>query len=127
MSRSVPEWIGKTDDSAPPLKVRLRVFEKYGKRCHWSGRPILGGDPWDLDHIKPLKDGGENREGNLAPILRDRHREKTAAENRQRAKEERIAAKHLGIKKTSSRGLSVPPGMKYDWSRGRYVREGSDA
>ena len=100
MSRSTPEWIGKDDDAVPPLKIRLRVFAAYGGRCHLSGRLIRPGDPWDLDHVKRLKDApaGENwnRESNLAPALRDRHREKTAAENKQGAKEDRIRAKHLG-------------------------------
>lgn len=96
--RSVPEWIGSTPDAKIPTRVYLRVFAAYGGRCHLSGRKINAGDGWDLDHIKSLTRGGEHRESNLAPALRDKHREKTAAENSEDAKADRIRAKHLGVK-----------------------------
>ena len=102
MSRSVPEWIGKTDDTPVPPRVRLRVFELHNGTCHLSGRKILPGDDWDCDHIVSLKRGGENRESNLAPAIRQRHREKTATENSEDAKVERIRKKHLGIIKPNS-------------------------
>ena len=62
MSRSVPEWIGATDDSAIPPRVRLRVFEAHGGVCHLSGRKIRAGEEWDCDHVKALINGGENRD-----------------------------------------------------------------
>lgn len=107
--RTTAEWIGKDADSRPPARVRLRVFERNGGRCHISGRKIQPGDEWDLDHVTPLEDGGENRESNLAPALRREHRKKTAAENTQRAKERRLRKKHIGIK---SEARSVIPGSK---------------
>lgn len=97
MSRSVDEWIGKTDDSMPPPRVRLRIFDAHGGVCHISQRKIRAGELWDLDHVLALCNGGENRESNLAPALRDRHREKTADDVKQRAKDDRVRAKHLGI------------------------------
>lgn len=102
MARSVPEWIGKTDDSKPPPHVRLRIFEAHGGRCHITGRKIMAGDAWDLDHIKAIINGGENRESNMAPALRDKHREKTAKDVAEKAKVARIKAKHLGIHKPRS-------------------------
>ncbi|WLT07795.1 HNH endonuclease signature motif containing protein [Bartonella apihabitans] len=65
MPRKVKEWIGKTDDTMPPPSVRLRIFERDGGRCRLTGKKILAGDKWDLDHIIPLADGGENREAIL--------------------------------------------------------------
>jgi len=96
--RSVPEWIGKTPDTKVPPRVRLRVFNAHDGICHISDRKIRPGDKWELEHIKRLKDGGENRESNLAPALIDFHQEKTNAENTLQAKEDRIRKKHLGIK-----------------------------
>jgi 5-methylcytosine-specific restriction protein A len=101
MPRSVKEWIGKTDDSRPPTSVRLRVFTAHGGRCHLSGLTIRVCDEWDLDHVKPLHlaQPGEtlNRESNLAPALKQPHREKSAREVSAKAKADRIRAKHLGI------------------------------
>lgn len=95
--RSVPEWIGATPDTAAPTRVRLRVFEAHGGRCHITGRKIGVGESWELEHVKPLHLGGENRESNLAPALKDAHREKSAREVTAKAKADRIRAKHLGI------------------------------
>lgn len=96
MSRSVDEWIGKNDDVMPPPRVRLRIFDAHGGVCHISQRKIRAGELWDLDHVIALCNGGENRESNLAPALRDKHREKTADDVKQRAKDDRVRAKHNG-------------------------------
>lgn len=107
MSRSVPEWIGKTDDAKVPTSVRSRVFLTHGGKCHISGRTIRAGDKWELEHVRPLSMGGEHRESNLAPALADAHREKTAAEATSRAKADRMRAKHFGFWKSKS-GRKIP-------------------
>ena len=79
MSRAVPEWIGKTDDSSsssPRVRVRMRDVQRFAGICYISGRTIRPGEAWDLDHIIPLINGGEHREFNLAPALKAPHREK---------------------------------------------------
>jgi 5-methylcytosine-specific restriction protein A len=97
MARTVEEWWGKDDDARPPMRVRMRVFLAYGGRCHWSGRKIMPGEPWDVDHVKALCNEGQNRETNLAPILRGKpHNEKTALDRAEKSKVDRIRAKHLG-------------------------------
>ena len=111
MSRAVSEWIGKTDDTRPPPHVRLRIFERYKGICHWSKRSIRPGDDWDVDHIKALINGGENRESNMAPILRGKpHKEKTAADVAEKSRNYRKRAKHFGLmptkKKIPSRGFT---------------------
>lgn len=107
--RSVKEWVGKTPDSRPPMSVKLRVFARYQGRCYLSGLPIKVGDEWDVEHIKPLHlaQPGEtlNRESNMAPALKEPHREKSAAELSAKAKADRIRAKHLGIFPKSKRPL----------------------
>lgn len=99
MTRAVPEWIGKTDDTPAPPHVRLRIFEREKGRCHISGRKIGPADKWDLDHKKALCNGGENRESNLFPALRDKHKEKSAEDVAERAAVAALRSKHLGIKK----------------------------
>ena len=110
--RTVEEWRGKTPNSTPPASVRARVFLAHNGRCHISGRPIRPGDVWELEHVRPLSMGGENRERNLAPALSDAHREKTAAEAGVRAKADRVRQKHLGIFPRSRRPLKGRPFAK---------------
>jgi len=100
--REVPEWIGKTDDDAIPARVRLRVFAAHNGICHLSGRRIRPADAWDCDHIVALANGGEHRERNLAPALREKHREKTAQDVKQKARNDRVRKRHMGIKKPRS-------------------------
>ena len=97
MSRSVPEWIGKTDDSPIPPRVQLRVFDEYGGKDYITGQKIRAGDDWQCDHIIALCNGGENRESNLAPVLKKNHTKKTAKDVAIKAKTDRIRKKHLGI------------------------------
>lgn len=114
--RSVKEWQGKTDDSAIPPRVRLRVFEAHGGVCHLSGRRILAGEPWDCDHVVALVNGGEHRETNLAPALRDKHRKKTALDVREKSIVRRKQMKSLGIAPKKGRPM---PGSKASGFRKR--------
>lgn len=96
MARTVDEWIGETDDQRAPKRVRDRIFDREGGKCHLCDQPIVG-KKWALDHVKALINGGENREKNLKPIHIACHRDKTAADVAEKA---RIAAKrqkHRGI------------------------------
>lgn len=97
LGRKVPEWKGKTPDSKVPENVKLRIFNRYGGRCYLSGRLIRAGDDWQIEHIKPLIDGGEHAEFNLAPALTEPHKVKTKFEARRRAKERRVRKKHFGM------------------------------
>ena len=121
--RTVPEWIGETPETAVPLRVKMRVFDAHGGRCHWSGKKIAAGDRWDVDHIRALINGGENRESNLAPILREKHREKTARDIDEKAKVARLRAKHLGLWPKSH--FKIPRKTRPHWAndRRRFCRE----
>src|SRR3954467_4025035 len=109
MTRTVPEWIGKTPDSGPPPRVRVRIFETAGGRCHISGRLIRAGEAWQCEHKIALINGGENRESNMGPALTAPHKIKTKEDIAEKAKVYRKRAKHLGIKtsrvKMQSRGF----------------------
>ena len=99
MSRKVEEWIGKTPDTPAPPRVRLRVFERHNGICYLSGRKIMAGDKWEIEHPQAIINGGENRESNMAPALVEPHKIKTAADVKQKAKNDRVRKRHLGIKK----------------------------
>lgn len=118
--RAVEEWRGKTPDAAVPPRVRLRIFEREAGRCWLSGRKIVPGDAWDLDHKVALCNGGEHRESNLFPALRDKHREKTAEDVAEKSKVARVRAKHLGIHPRKPGGIRA-------WRKfnGEIVRKGA--
>lgn len=103
MARTTEEWIGKNDDQKVPDRVRQRVFDRENGVCHITGKKIDPvRDEWDLDHKLALILGGEHRETNLFPALREHHRRKTAVEVAVKAKIARVRQKHLGIKKPKS-------------------------
>ena len=108
--RAVEEWIGKTSDTPVPPRVRLRVFTAADGHCYLSGRKIRPGEKWEVEHKLALSLGGEHRESNLAPALVAPHKVKTAADRRMKAKNDRVAKRHLGIKK---RRRTIP-GRKFD-------------
>jgi len=44
--------------------VRLRVLERFGRRCdpaRGCGRALRPGDAWTCDHIEAVINGGPNR------------------------------------------------------------------
>ena len=117
MSRSVPEWIGKTADSKIPDRVRLRVREREGDVCYLSGRKITPSDQVDYDHKIALVlwtgEGHGNRESNIFPVIREAHKEKTKQDVKLRAKSDAVRKKHLGIRPPSQmRSAGFQPRQK---------------
>lgn len=96
MSRSVKEWIGKTDDTAVPPHVRLRVFLRFDGICQECTTKIKG-KRWVCDHRIALINGGQNRENNLGPIHEACDKTKTAADVALKSKVYHKAAKDAGI------------------------------
>lgn len=103
MPRSVAEWHGKTDDTPIPTRVKLRVYGRYKGRCAICGGKVL---PAEYDHIERLKDGGENRERNIQLLCRPCHAAKSAQEQTEGAKVDRIKAKHIGVSKRKGRPMA---------------------
>lgn len=119
MSRSVAEWVGKNDDARPPAHVRLRIFERHQGHCHFSGRRIMPGEHWDVDHVVALVNGGRNAESNMAPILRGKpHKDKTAADVAEKSRTYRKRSAHVGLMKAAPRrkirsaGFAKRPGQR---------------
>jgi 5-methylcytosine-specific restriction protein A len=106
MPRTVPEWVGRTDDSSPPTKCKLRIVDRQQECCALTGKRFEAGDKIEFDHIVPLWLGGQNRESNLQAVLAEPHRRKTSVEATVRGKIDRNRAKRLLGKKKSS--LSHP-------------------
>ena len=112
MTRSVPEWIGKSSDSAVPPRVRLRIFQRYDGRCQCGcNRTIRSGEAWQCEDTIALINGGERRESNLKPWLTEHHKVKTAQDVAEKSRVYKRAASHVGIKtqngpKIQSRGFA---------------------
>lgn len=105
MTRTVAEWIGKSDDDLVPPRVRLRVFLKFDGICGICTVKIRGRH-WVCDHLKAIVNGGENRERNLWPIHVACDRKiKTPADVAEKKINNRVRMKHLGIKKRKGRPM----------------------
>jgi 5-methylcytosine-specific restriction protein A len=97
--RSVPEWIGKTDDEPVPPRVRLRVFDRYNSICQICETEIIA-KRWVCDHKRAIINGGANRETNLWPIHEACDKKvKTPADVAEKSKNAKVRKKHLGIKR----------------------------
>jgi 5-methylcytosine-specific restriction protein A len=96
--RSTPEWQGKTDDSAIPVRVKLRVHAKAEGCCAKCGVEATTGQ---YDHAISLILGGENRESNLQFLCVPCHKAKTKLDVKIKAKVARVRARHIGLKKPS--------------------------
>ena len=100
MPRTIPEWIGKTDDSPIPNRVRLRVFLRFGGICQCGcNTAIRTGQKWQCDHKLALVNGGAHSEANLWPMLVEHHRNKTQTDVAAKALTYRKRKAHLGLKR----------------------------
>lgn len=106
MPRKVAEWVGRTDDTAAPPRVRVRNFDAHNGICHLCSNKIWPGESWETDHVVRLKDGGGNVESNLAPAHKKCHSEKSGREQTAGAKVDRVRKKHLGVKAKKGRPMA---------------------
>lgn len=113
MSRSLPEWIGKDDDTPIPARVKLRIFDKSGERCCHCARRIFGRLLPRYDHIVALVNGGENRESNLQLLCSECHSEKTRTDIAEKSVIYQKRAKRLKLKK----GRPMPGSRDSGWKR----------
>jgi len=98
MTRELPEWIGKTDDSAVPPRVRVRIFDRYDGCCQCGcNRKIMAGESWDAEDTIAIINGGQRRESNLKPWLSEHHPKKTALDVAEKSRVYRKRAKFLGV------------------------------
>ncbi len=117
MPRPVGEWIGRSDDTPVPPRVRLRVLERFGRRCdpaHGCGRPLRPGDAWTCDHIQAVINGGPNRESNLHPLCEWCEPPKTEADMQEKSRVYRKRLRHAGIK-LAPKGRPLPGTFASGW------------
>jgi 5-methylcytosine-specific restriction endonuclease McrA len=106
-ARTLKEWIGETPDAAVPPRVRLRVLDRFERKCAGCTRPIAPGDKWTCDHKKALINGGENRERNLQPLCDWCDPKKTAADIAEKSAVYTRGLSHAGIRK-APKGRPLP-------------------
>jgi 5-methylcytosine-specific restriction protein A len=99
MARSTKEWIGNTDDTPIPPRVKLRVKSRANDCCQICGVRVRQGGG-DIDHICAIIAGGENRENNLRFLCRNCHAGKTRSDVSEKAKTARTQASLAGFKNT---------------------------
>lgn len=116
MTRSVPPWTGKTDDEAPPPRVRARVFLAKGGKCHRCHRLIRpgAGDKWTLEHLIAIANGGANAEPNLDLTCSWCLPAKNAEDVAQKAADYGKRLRHLGLKKAKH---PLPGSRASKWKR----------
>lgn len=99
MSRSVAPWVGKTDDAAIPPRVRVRVFERCGGRCHRCHRKIGPADTWIIEHLIALENGGQHAEENFGLTCGWCKPAKDAEDAALKKHGTQVRYRHLGIDK----------------------------
>ena len=99
MTRAVAEWIGQTDETAIPPRVKDRIVMAQDGICACGCGVKLGvaGERVEFDHTLALINGGENREANIRALRQPCHAPKTRADVALKAKIARVRKKHLGL------------------------------
>jgi len=107
MTRAVETWIGKTDNSAIPPRVRLRVWDRERGKCHRCARKIPTGDAWIIEHRVAIINGGANAEPNLCLSCSWCKPIKDAEDVAEKAKTYAVRARHI-LPSKASRMQSAP-------------------
>lgn len=124
MTRSIPEWVGKSDDEPVPLRVKIRTWEAYCRRCGACTREIRSGDKWTCDHIKAIINGGENRERNLQPLCTWCQPEKDRQDIAIKSETYRMIISHYGQRIPKGRPLigTIRSGWRRTFNNGWHRR-----
>jgi hypothetical protein len=98
-----------------------RLYAKQSGKDAITGLAFAPGDKICRDHIIPLIDGGENREGNFQLITEKTHKLKTAREAMERAKTRSVQHKHRSYVTGPQPGAMPGSRIKYSRARGVWV------
>jgi len=96
-------------------RERIDIFQRNDGRCHLCGLKIGVGEPWDVEHIVPLAQGGDDHGDNLAPAHRHCHAAKSKQDATNTSRAKRREAIHLGAKAPSRNPL--PGGKRSAWKK----------
>ncbi len=107
----------------PTKRQKTAAWNAAGGICHWCGKPVAP-DGLDVqwDHSLPRYLSADDTADNLAPLHVRCHAQKTSGEDRPRIDKAKRQEKLAAPKVKRRNGFTRPPGLKFDWSRGRYVR-----
>lgn len=102
-------------------KRRTLIFNRHLGECYLCTGRIGIGEAWDVEHVIPWEISRDDSDDNLRPAHVKCHRVKTAADRRDIAKVQRIAAKHNGTwapskAKIQSRGFAE---TRWLWPTGK--------
>lgn len=101
MPRAVDEWIGRTDNTPIPARVKERIARKAEDTCQQCKRIVGPHLAARFDHIIPLILGGQNRETNIQLLCDPCHVAKTGLDVKLKAKVARVRKRHIGLRKPS--------------------------
>ncbi len=81
-------------------RERADIFTRNLGRCHISGTKIDAGyEPWQVEHVIPLKMGGDDHGHNLQPAHFHCHMMKTGQDIGHVAKAKRMQQRAIGVKR----------------------------
>lgn len=99
LPRSTKEWVGTTDDTPIPPRVKLRVKARANDTCSVCGARVRYGA--QIDHTKALINGGENRESNLRLLCKTCHAPKTRSDVAEKSRAHKKQISLAGFKRKS--------------------------
>lgn len=122
MARKTKEWIGTSDDTAIPPRVKLRIKVRANDCCQNCGnRTPYGGE---VDHAKAIILGGENRESNLRYLCKNCHAAKTKTDVVAKSRIAKTQIRMAGFKPPSQLAKQyarVKEKYTFDWATRRWV------
>ena len=97
-------WSGSTRRQKTPsnwARIRQQILERDGHRCtHVDQAGRCGQPATDVDHIRPVSQGGTDSPANLRSLCRWHHNRKSSAEGnaaRWRYRDRREPERHPGL------------------------------
>jgi 5-methylcytosine-specific restriction protein A len=128
LSRDVPEWIGKDDNTAIPPRVKLRVKDKANGLCEICKVEAVRGE---VDHITPVifstPDEPLNRERNLQWLCVNHHKAKTKSDVALKSLVAKRQIRTAGIERVPAfRALREKLNLKWNWKTRRYEKMADD-
>ena len=83
-------------------RERVDIFQRNGGVCHLCAGRISVGEAWDVEHVIPLAQGGDDDGDNLKPAHRKCHAAKSKADATNTARAKRREARHIGARESSN-------------------------
>jgi 5-methylcytosine-specific restriction protein A len=128
LSRDVPEWFGKDDNTPVPPRVKLRVKKRADGLCEICK---VRADRGDTDHITPVvfstKEEPLNRERNLQWLCINHHKAKTKSDVALKSLVAKRQIRTAGLEKVPAfRKLRQKLHLRYNWKTRRYEKMTDD-